>query len=127
MNRKNIIIFSILFILLLMGSCTWWRYKKALNEQAREWYEKEYIGKKFVGKIKAINLYEEHPFKVVIRIDDESEFDLNYGVTCVDLMFNEFVAEGDSVFKTAGSKYIRFCKPDKRCREIELNFCGKFK
>ncbi len=127
MERKNIIVVSIFLIILLMGSCKWLQYKKALDEQAREWYEKEYIGKQFIGKIKAINPQEDNPYKVVIRIDDESEFDINYGVTCVDYSFNEFVAEGDSVFKKSGSKYIKFCNPDNHCREIELNFCDKFK
>jgi len=127
MMKQKTIVLSVFLVILLMGSCTWWRYKKALEEQAREWYDKEYIGKQFIGKIRSINQHESNPFKVVISIDDTSEFHISYGVTCVDQMFNEFVAEGDSVFKTAGSKYIKFCKPDKRCQEIELNFCNKFK
>lgn len=127
MKRRNIIVVSIFLIILLISSCKWFQYKKALEEQANEWYEEEYVGKQFIGKIKAINPHEDNPYKVVISIDDTSEFDINYGVTCVDYAFNEFVAVGDSVFKNCGSKFIKFCKPDNHCKEIELNFCDKFK
>jgi hypothetical protein len=126
-KKDKKILFSIAFILLLMGSCTLCQYKKALKKQARDSYDNEYINKSFRGKIRRIIEQDNDPFKVVISIDDTSEFHISYGVTCVDQLFNDFVAEGDSVFKTSGSKYIKFCKPDKRCRDIELNFCGRFK
>ena len=125
MGRKsNMLLISLLLIILFIVSCKFWQYKKALNKQRKQYYDTSYIGKQFSGRIIPIDQFEHNSYTAVLGIDDSTEFDINYGVTCVDQKFNDFVAVGDSVFETVGSKYIKFCKSDKRCREIELNFCG---
>ena len=52
--------------------------------------------------------------KIIISIDDGSEFEISYGVTCVDDDFNNFVTIGDSVMKEKGTKVIKFIKADRR-------------
>ena len=98
-----------------------------MDEQADEFYRNEYVNKSFSGKIYNIVEYDYNPNKIVLSIDDGTEFHLTFGVTCVDNEFNEFVKKGDSVHKISGSKYIKFCKPYGQCKDIELNFCDKFK
>jgi hypothetical protein len=60
--------------------------------------------KEFKGKIKYIQMFDENPYKIIISIDDGSEFEISYGVTCVDDDFNNFVTIGDSVMKQKGTK-----------------------
>lgn len=102
-------------------------YVSALDNQSDKWYKKEYIEKEFEGKIKYIQMFNENPYKIIVSINDGSEFEISYGVTCVDDEFNNFVKIGDSVIKEKGTKFIKFIKLDKRNKVFELNFCDKFK
>jgi hypothetical protein len=105
----------------------WFQYSQAINEQEDEWYQNDYINKSFSGHVYRIDEYNYNPNKIVLTIDDGTEFHFNYGVTCVDDAFNEFVEKGDSVHKISGSKFITFYKPNGQSKDIELNFCDKFK
>jgi len=106
----------------------WYRYKKSMDEVNRDWYEKEYVGKEIKGILKSITEFNDNPFEIVLSVKNEGEeFNISYGITCVDKEFRDFVQEGDSVFKMQGEKPLRFCKPNSNCRDFELNFCNKFK
>ncbi len=99
-----------------------------MDEVNEVWYKKEYVGKKINGVLKSINQFDNNPFKVVLVITNKGdEFDISYGVTCVNKEFIDFVQVGDSVFKMRGEKAIQFCKSNSNCRDFELNFCNKFK
>ncbi len=102
-------------------------YISGLDEQSDKWYKEEYVEKEFKGKVKYMQMFDDNPYKIIISIDDGSEFDINYGVTCVDKEFIDFVEIGDSVFKRSEEKAIKFTKDDKKSKIFELNFCGKFK
>ena len=128
MTKKSIIyvILGALFLLGLFYLLPWFQYSRALDNQADEFYKTEYIGKSFSGRVSYIHHQNEDPHKVVISFDDSTEFDITYGVTCVDDNFNAFVKIGDSAFKNANSKLIRFCKTANNCKDIELYSCGEF-
>lgn len=99
-----------------------------MDEVNQYWYEKEYVGKEIKGVLKSITEFNDNPFKIVLGIqNNQQEFEITYGVTCVDREFRDFVQVGDSVFKTQGEKLLRFCKSNSVCREFELNFCNKLK
>jgi len=106
----------------------WYEYTNSIYEGGLAWYKKEYVGKKISGVLKTIDQFNNNPSKVVLSITNKGEeFDISYGVTCVEKEFVDFVQEGDSVFKTSGEKLMRFCKTNGNCRNFELNFCDKFK
>ena len=129
MTKKQTL-FLVLTALLLFAIFYLWpmyRYSKALDKQADEWYQDEYVNKSFFGRVYSINEYNYDPHRIVLTIDDTTEFHLSYGVTCVDNDFTSFVSEGDSAYKKAGSKFITFVKSQGQRKEFELNFCDKFK
>jgi hypothetical protein len=129
MTKKQTIflILAALALLVIFYLWPWFQYSQELDKQADEWYQNEYINKSFSGHVYRITEYNYNPNKIVLSIDDGTEFHLSYGVTCVDKEFNKFVEEGDSVHKISGSKFITFCKPQGECKDIELNFCDEFK
>jgi hypothetical protein len=128
MKRLVIILLVVVFGLLVIYLGFWYRYKKSMDEVNRDWYEKEYVGKEIKGVLKSITEFNDNPFKIVLGIqNNQDEFEITYGVTCVDKEFRDFVQVGDSVFKTQGEKPLRFCKSNSNCREFELNFCNKLK
>jgi hypothetical protein len=128
MKRITIIICLVAIGLLGIYLNYWYRYKKSMDEVSRNWYEKEYFGKEIKGVLKSITEFNDNPFEIVLLIKNEGEeFDVRYGVTCVDKEFRNFVQVGDNVFKMPGEKIIRFCKTKNSCKEYELNFCNKFK
>ena len=103
------------------------RYIKELRRAKKHWYENKYIKRDIKGVLTSIKQFEDNPYQVVLSIKNYGEeFEINYGVTCTNDEFNNFVAVGDSVFKVAGERVINFCKPQKQCKNFELNFCGKF-
>ncbi len=127
MKRLAIILLAVVGLLVIYLSF-WYRYKKSMDEVNREWYEKEYVGKRINGVLKSITEVNDNPFKIVLGIqNNQEEFEITYGATCVDKKFRDFVQVGDSVFKIQGENTIRFCKSKSNCREFELNFCGKLK
>ena len=106
----------------------WYRYKKSMNEVNSDWYEKEYVEKEIEGVLKSITEFNDNPFKIVLGIQHkQDEFEITYGVTCVNREFRDFVQLGDSVFKIRGEKSLRFCNSKSTCKEFELNFCDKLK
>ena len=128
MKRLVIIMLVGVLGLLIIYLGFWYKYKKSMDEVNRDWYQKEYVGKEINGVLKSINEFEDNPFKIVLGIqNNQEEFEITYGVTCVDKEFRDFVQVGDSVFKVKGEKPIRFCKSYNVCREFELNFCNKLK
>lgn len=128
MKKKVLIIFSIAVCLIGFYAYYWYRYKSSMDEVNRTWYEKEYVGKEIKGVLKSINEFNGNPFEVVLTVKNQGdEFDISYGVTCVDREFVDFVEIGDSVIKSLGEKVMRFCKTENNCKDYELNFCNKFK
>lgn len=127
MKRISIILLGLVIVFALIYLSKWYMYISALDGQSNKWYKEEYVEKEFKGKIKYIQMFDENPYKIIISIDDGSEFEISYGVTCVDDEFNNFVTIGDSVMKEKGTKVIKFIKTDRRNKVFELNFCDKFK
>lgn len=127
MKRILIILLGLVIVFALIYLLKWYMYISALDDQSDKWYKEEYVEKEFKGKIKYIQMFDENPYKIIISIDYGSEFEISYGVTCVDDDFNNFVTIGDSVMKEKGTKVIKFIKADRRNKVFELNFCDKFK
>jgi hypothetical protein len=124
--KNLIILFGVILGVIIVFFYPWFRYRESINEVNAMWYEEEYLGKEIIGVLKSMNDFDNDPFKVVLSIKNQrDEFDVTYGVTCIDKNFRSFVSPGDSVFKSSGSKTIRFCKSQpKECKNFELNFCG---
>jgi archaellum component FlaF (FlaF/FlaG flagellin family) len=126
-KQTTFLIFAAVILVGIFYLLPWFQYSKAIDKRTDDWYTNSYIKKSFSGRIKSISNYDSNPNKIVLLIDDGKEFDITYGVTCVDKDFIEFVKQGDSVYKVAGSKYITFAKSHGQRKDIELNFCDKFK
>ncbi|MDO9184689.1 MAG: hypothetical protein Q7W13_01665 [Bacteroidia bacterium] len=125
MSKTITISLSIIFVIILVYSCRMCQYKKTLEKVSEEMYNEIYLNNTFKGKIKKLEPYHNKTYEYIMTIDtEEEEFDLDYAILCVDENFVSFVEKGDSVYKTGGSKTVKFCKKDKSCKDIELKFCG---
>lgn len=127
MKKNTKILFVIALNLIIIFIFFQYRYKISIEKSNRDWYEKQYVEKAIKGTLKSISEFNGNPHKVILGIqNNKEEFEITYGVTCVDKMFRDFVQVGDSVFKIKGEKTLLFCKINSNCKEFELNFCDKW-
>lgn len=128
MKKKDARIFWVIAaVAVALFGGIWALYLYRLNTAIYEHYEKGYIQKGFAGYVSSIASYDDNPYKIVLSIKPEGDDrEIVYGVTCVDKVFRDHVAIGDSVFKKPDELNINFCSKQKGCKGFRLNFCGEF-
>ena len=127
MKRYTYILLGVLFLIALPYIIFLLKYMKALNDDSKRWYKTEYLDKGIQGVLTDLVIYKEKPYEVLLTIDDiNSEFDINYGVTCVSDEFIQFVETGYKVYKIPGDKMMKFCRDTTTCGEFELYTCNDF-
>ena len=121
-------IFGILFIvaaiLFVIGFNL--RYKYLINQENtkfinEEFINEEFINKKIRGHLSAIVKYKQD--KVVLGVDNHEEFELTYGVLCIDTAFLKNVHEKDSVYKDIGEDFLNFINKDGKRTRLKVVFC----
>ena len=122
MNKLKIILPSILtFLIIAFAIGFYYRFKFLNNRQSEMFINEKFINKKIRGHLSAIVKYKQD--KVVLGIDNHEEFELTYGVLCIDSSFLKTLQEKDSVYKDIGEEYLNFIKKDGKFFRLKVVFC----
>lgn len=97
------------------------RYKYLINQESEKFINEKFIIKKIRGNLSAIVKYKQD--KVVLGIDNHEEFELTYGVLCIDTAFLKNVHEKDSVYKDVGEEFLNFINKDRKHTRLKVVFC----